>query len=69
MTVKATAHSKPRGSLCSTSFQPSRVGSRILLADADDKQKVSTMSVVEKNEHVVTRNYVVSVGCPLELAI
>ena len=23
MTVKATAHSEPRGSLCSTSFQPS----------------------------------------------
>ena len=45
MAVKATAHSKPRGSLCSTSFQPSAAElGRILLADADAKQKVSTMS-------------------------
>ena len=46
MTVKATAHSEPRGSLFSTrtSFQPSAHGSRILLTDANDKQKVSTMS-------------------------
>ena len=36
MTVKATAHSEPRGSLCSTSFQPSAAE----FSDADDKQKV-----------------------------
>ena len=43
MAVKATAHSEPRGALCS--IQLSAVGSRILLADADDhKQKVSAMS-------------------------
>ena len=39
MTVKATAHSEPRGSLCSSQHQLSAVGSTILLADADDKQK------------------------------
>ena len=38
MTVKATAHSEPRDAL---QHQLSAVGSRILLDDADDKQKVS----------------------------
>ena len=44
MALKASAHSEPRGALCSISSQLSAVGSRILLADADDKQKVSAMS-------------------------
>ena len=48
MTVKDTAHSEPpcelRGSALALQHQLSAVGSRILLADADDKQKVSTMS-------------------------
>ena len=38
MTVKATAHSEPRDAL---QHQLSAVGSRILLDDADNKQKVS----------------------------
>ena len=44
MALKASAHSEPRGALCSISCHMSAVGSRILLADADDKQKVSAMS-------------------------
>ena len=63
MTVKATAHSVSEPpvaawlgrSLCSSpafTFQPStRIGSRILLADADDKQKLSTMSAEVPSAH------------------
>ena len=41
MGMKAPAHSDARGALCSISCQS--LGGRILLADADDKQKVSAI--------------------------
>ena len=43
MALKASAPSEPRGALCSISCQLS-AAEYILLADADDKQKVSAMS-------------------------
>ena len=45
MTVKATAiYGAQRATWLALQHQLSAVGSRILLADADNKQKVSTMS-------------------------
>ena len=41
---EATAHSIQRAAWLALQHQLSAVGGRILLADADDKQKVSTMS-------------------------
>ena len=44
MTVKATAHTEPRGSLCSIRCQPSAAESWFLLADADAKLNACAMS-------------------------